>query len=231
MCALPVSLVKGETEMRPKALVVFAVIVTGTLIGCGGKSSTTPATGTPAPATESQPNREVPAGPTPGGIAPTDSKNKLKIEIAKAKVSVNGTTVAIPAEPAVLEKLFGKPSGSIDDPVSDSNKYVYWSEMGIRGSQDKKGKQVFREIDFNFNPTWDLSAKAMSKPFTGELILEGQVITKATSRAELGQKLKIGREAFGSWQINYEEAPLQVTVNPGDMGVASVTVMQPLAAR
>jgi hypothetical protein len=193
------------------------------------------------------PNRDTPAGttpggttpspgsttPAPGGAPPVDSKNKLKIEIAKAKVSVNGTAVAIPAELAVFEKVFGKPSGTADAPLSDSNKYVFWSELGISCSQDKKGKQEVRQIKISLDPSWDLSAKAVGKPFTGDLIIEGQAITKAlaNNRAELTEKLNMGRDVFGSWQIEYADPQIHVAINPGGRGFASVTVSQPLVAR
>jgi WD40 repeat protein len=77
--------------MRPTAT-VFVVILTGTLIGCGGKGNSTPAPAAPAPG-ETTPNRETP-------VATTDSKNNLKVEIAKPKVSANESSVPVPADPA-----------------------------------------------------------------------------------------------------------------------------------
>lgn len=155
---------------------------------------------------------------------------KLKVEVAKAKVTINGQAVAIPGELAAFEKAFGKPSGTIKDPVSDTNKYIYWKDLGVRCSQSTKGKQQVQELQLDLEPAYDLSAKAQAKPFPGRLTIEGVAIGATTPRADV-KKLKLGREAFGAWQIDYEESPLQVVINPGEKGTKSVTILQPLSAR
>jgi hypothetical protein len=220
--------------MQKSGVAVLSAMLMGLLIGCSSKDSPTPAPNAAVPATDPLPNRDPPTGTTSGGTTPapngaarTDTKNKLKVEIAKAKISINGTVVAIPGQLAVLEKALGKPSGTADDPVHDKNKYVFWNGLGIRASQDKGGKQELRAIDFYFDPFWDLSAEVQSKTFTGELLLEGQAITKTTSRAELAQKVKIGQEYLGSWTIRYDETPLEVFITLEDKGTVSVTVSQP----
>ena len=169
------------------------------------------------------------AGNASADDAKLDGK-KLKVEVAKAKVTINGQAVAIPGELAAFEKAFGKPSGTIKDPVSDTNKYIYWKDLGIWCSQSTKGKQQVQELQINLDPAYDLSAKAQAKPFPGQLTIEGVAIGTTTPKADM-KKLKLGREAFGSWQIDYEESPLQVVVNPSEKGTKSVTILQPLIAR
>jgi hypothetical protein len=128
----------------------------------------------------------------------------------------------IPGELAVFEKVLGKPSSAIDDPLSQSHKYVLWNELGIRGRYDEAGKQDVRELEFYFGPSWDL------KPFPGELVLEGQRITKATNVAELSQKINILRKMIGDWwSINYLEHPLCVDIIHGGDGASIVWALQP----
>ena len=151
---------------------------------------------------------------------------KLKVEIAKAKVTVNGKALPIPGELADFEKAFGKPSGTVKDPVSDKNQYVYWNALGIRCSQSTKGKQPIQDVRFYFDATYDLSAKAQTKPFLGEVVIEGQAITKASTKADM-KKLKLGREVLGTWQIDYVESPLSVNIDSNDKGTKSVSSEQP----
>ena len=165
-----------------------------------------------------------------GSLGADDPKNKMKVEVAKGKVKINGNELAIPGDLAAFEKAFGKPSGSIKDPVSDTNKYIYWKDLGIRCSQSTKDKQPIQEIEFNFEPAYDLSAKARAKPFIGELIVEGVVISKASSKDD-AKKIMNGSDSFGSWKVDYNEPPLQVVINPSEVGTKSVNVLVPLIAR
>lgn len=172
-------------------------------------------------------------GVTAGSASADDPKpdgKKLKIEVAKAKVTINGQAVAIPGELAAFEKAFGKPSGTAKDPVSETNRYIYWKDLGIRCSQSTKGKQPVQELLLALEPAYDLSAKAPAKPFPGQLTIEGVAIGKATPKGDV-QKLKLGRQAFGAWQIDYEEGDLQVVVTPSEKGTESVRILQPLSAR
>lgn len=155
---------------------------------------------------------------------------KLKVEIAKAKVTVNGKALPIPGELADFEKAFGKPSGTVKDPVNDKNQYVYWNGLGIRCSQSTKGKQPVQDVRFYFDATYDLSAKAQTKPFLGEVIVEEVTVSKTTTKTDV-KKIKIGRESLGTWTINYEESPLTVDIDAGDKGTKSVSVSQPLIDR
>ena len=62
-------------------------------------------------------------------------KQKLKVEIKNAKVTINGKVVPLPGDLSAFEKVLGKPSGSIIDPVSDKNRYVsgmHWESGAAR---------------------------------------------------------------------------------------------------
>jgi hypothetical protein len=165
-----------------------------------------------------------------GSPAADDPKNKMKVEISKGKVTIDGKELAIPADLTTFEKAFGKASGSVIDPVSDTNKYVYWKDLGIRCSQSTKGKMQIQEVEFNLEPSYDLSAKARAKPFIGEILVEGAVIGKASSKDDV-KKIKSGSDSFGSWKIDYSEPPLQVMIHPSEKGTKAVTVQVPLSAR
>ncbi len=228
--------------MRLGSFVVLAVALTGTALGCGGKGSTPtaepPPAATPSPSTtESADGRPVPTPVPPTSSVPTagaaaSDPNKVKVEIAKGAVSINGTAVALPAELAVLEKALGKASGMIEDPLSKGHRYVYWNGLGIHGRQELKEKQVFRDVTFSFRPIYDLSTKDLGQRFTGGITLEGQPVTADTSLSALGQKVPGLQSVTGTWwMIRYEGFPLSVNLTAEDKGVDAVTVLQPLSER
>lgn len=192
--------------MRLSPFVLFVVILLASSIGCEGRVPTTPATNE--------------------STAPTDSNPKLKVEIAKGKLAINGTTVAFPYKLTDVEKLLGPQSGAVDDPLSELRKCVFWNGLGISGRHQKAGKQELEEIEFSYNGFWDLSAKTSSKPFTGDFVLEGQLVTKSTKPAELSQKIDVLHRGLVDtwWIINYEEPPLQVHLCFGTEGVEAVHV-------
>jgi len=162
--------------------------------------------------------------------APKDDK-KLKVEIAKEKLSINGKELAVPGDLSDYEKAFGKPSGTIEDPIAKDRKYIYWNSLGICVSQSQKGKKPVQEVQFHLEPMYDLSAKAQAKPFPGELLIDGETINKTTSKDDVKKKLKSGREVFGTWKVEYEGAMFYVNINPGDKGTKSINVEQPLIDR
>ena len=165
-----------------------------------------------------------------GSLTADDPKNRMKVEISKGKVAIDGKELAIPADLAAVEKAFGKASGSVIDPVSDANRYVYWKDLGIVCSQSTKGKMQIQEVEFNLEPAYDLSAKARAKPFAGEIVVEGEAIVKASGKDD-AKKIKSGSDSFGSWKIDYSEPPLQVMIHPSEKGTKAVTVQIPLSAR
>ena len=213
--------------MRRTTAGVFALILMGTLIGCGGKGSPTPAPVAPTPTTEPLPKRETPrdspaTGTTPApGTALSGSKGNLKVEIANATLSINGTTVAMPAEMAIFEKLLGKPSWTSEKGI---NRWVEWKELGIRGLQETDGSQKFITITFNFDPFWDESTKTFSKPFAGEIVLEGQPIKKSTDPEELSKKItSLKKTMLMAWRIPYENK-MSVYVDIGYKSTSAVRV-------
>jgi hypothetical protein len=160
-----------------------------------------------------------------------DAKNKLKVEIAKGKLSINGKELAVPGELPAYEKAFGKPSGIVEDPVDKDNKYIFWNSLGIKASQSQKGKKPVQEVLFSLDAMYDLSTMAQTKPFPGELLVNEQPITKTASKDDIKTKLKGGRDVFGTWRVEYEGGTFYVEVNPSEKGTASVGVVQPLVSR
>lgn len=229
--------------MRLGSFVVVAIALAGAALGCGGKGSAPPAEAPPA-ATPQPSTTEPTGGPAPTPVpapptssaptagAPASDPNKVKVEIAKGAVSINGTPVAFPVELAVLEKALGKASGMIEDPLSKDHRYVYWNGLGIHGRQELKEKQVFRDVTFSFRPVYDLSTKDLSPRFAGGITLEGQPVTADTSLSELGQKVRGLQSVTEKWStIRYEGHPLSVNVTAEGKGVDAVTVLQPLSER
>lgn len=219
--------------MRPSNAAVLAVVVIGASFGCDGKGSSAPSAATTQAQASGPVARRTPVPPPFVEPDPTDSQSgKLKVEVMKAKVTINGTAVPIPTELAVLEKAFGKPSGTIDHPTDDKMRRVYWGGLGVMADQDKGGKQEIRDLSFTFGPFYDLSVKAMGKSFAGDFLLEGQPVTKATSPDELAKTVSILRKGSGNWwQIDYDDFALQVTVTPAEKGITSISVQQPSSKR
>jgi hypothetical protein len=218
--------------VRP-AFFGFACLVLGVAAGCGGKNDKEPTTTQNPPTTQGS---NMPVGPLPSDKKdppkekkdPPVEKKSPRVEIAKNKVSINGTDIPLPCELAPFEKALGKPSGTVDDPVSKSSEYVYWNSLGIIASREKAGKQLVREFDLDFETRYDISSKSRTKPFPGEIVLEGRPVTAATTLTELKAKLPSLETVFGnSLRMAYHEPPIQVLINPAQKGVQNVTVMQP----
>lgn len=213
-------------------LILLAVLAAGVgiLVGCGSKAPapTTAASSNSPPATiDTPPGSTAPSPPSSPG------KSKLKIEIAMGKLSVNGKVVPIPGELSEFEKAFGKPSGITQDPVSDTHQYIFWRELGIRGRRTTEGKKNVQEILFSFEPLYDLSAKSLSQPFSEDLYVEGQLITRTTKFDEV-QKINPGNRgnlSFGTWTIGYSDPDLRVRLTPGENGMRFVSAEQPPFAR
>ncbi len=215
--------------MRLISLAVLSVLMGGS-IGCSGKNNTTSAPSTPATPGDLQPTRTAPSGDSPTGGLPTnttpvDSKSKLRVEIANGRVTVNGKPLEVPTDLAGLKKVFGKSSGSSTDPNIKDERRFYWRDLGIVATQETKGKQEFVEIEFGFRAIFDQSTNSPGKPFSGEIILEGQPGTPTTSPAELGKKISIlGKEKYDWWHIHYKEPPLHVIMAARDPGVEFVSL-------
>jgi len=191
--------------MRPTS-VAAVVILIGVLIGCGGKGGSTSAPD-PAPAIEAPPNRvtlTAPATsntPPPAGTAPKDSKEKITVEIAKARFVINGTELPLPGGLPGFEKELGKPSDSSERGVYRG---LFWKSLGIKALQEKSGPQRVIQFTFHFEKHDDVFDNVQCDPFPGVIILDGERVTKDTNMAELGKKISgLTEKARFTWELNY----------------------------
>jgi hypothetical protein len=173
------------------------------LIGCAGKSNSTPPGDTPEPKTEPLPNQQPSTKTTPSGAPPSDSKEKMKVEIAKGVFVINGTAVPLPGGLPEFEKVLDKPSGTSD---RGGYRAVYWKSLGVKALQEKSGQQRIVTVQFHLEEYDDVFDNVKCDPFPGVIILEGERVTKDTDMAEVGKKVSGLKETvLFKWELKYPD--------------------------
>jgi hypothetical protein len=205
--------------MRLNRSAVLSAIMTWVLVGCTDKSTPTSAPEGPKPSTAPAPTREP--GPKTPADTPSGSKEKPKVEIAKGRLSINGTAVPLFGELAGFERALGKPSG-----VSDGSPYrsVYWKSLGIKGLQETSGKQLVVSIAFHFQGYDDILRNETGGPFPGVVVLEGQPITKNTDLGPLVKKISgLKKDVALKYTLDYPDST-HLDIHPALKGVDYVLV-------
>jgi hypothetical protein len=202
--------------------VTSLVILSGFLFGCGGKGEPTGSSGSSTPMTQPPSTPSAPTGGGASGPAPSDDGGKMKVEIVKGKLSVNGTALPLPAEVGVIEKAFGKPSSTSDSGVMRA---LYWRDSGIKCLQDKYGDKRVTVVGFYLEGFSNLNENYTSKPFSGTIQLDGHPANKDTVLDDLGKKIGVTKNKSNKfqWDIEYEDKTF-IALKEGTRGVGEVLV-------
>ena len=220
-------------KVKRVGLPVILVALAGALVGCGGKGDPVVTTNTSAPAAQSSPDPKIPSG---GGSVPTartappktpaaDPGNdvKMKVEITKGELSINGSRLALPVELSAIEKAFGKPSRTSD---SGALRSLYWKELGINCLQDKYGEKNVVTVGFHFSSYYGVDTNERGQPFSGTILLEQESVTKDTNVSELSKRIDSLKKRKGfdfDWEIRQKDSAT-VYVKEGISGTGEVVV-------